>query len=153
MAQWVTWMVAAGVLIVAELFTGTFYLLMLAVGLAAAGLAALIGFQLEWQLIVAAVVAVVAIYILRHSKFGRQKKVKAERDPNINLDIGQSITVDEWHRESGERAKYTARVKYRGAMWDVELVQDAIAQAGVFFIQEIRGSRLIVANSPGKINK
>ena len=33
MADWINWLVAAGVLVVLELFTGTFYLLMMAIGL------------------------------------------------------------------------------------------------------------------------
>lgn len=33
MDDWMTWFVLAGVLVVLELFTGTFYLLMIAVGL------------------------------------------------------------------------------------------------------------------------
>ncbi|MEO6921196.1 MAG: NfeD family protein [Collimonas sp.] len=151
MSGWVMWMLAAGVLIVAELATTTLYLLMVAIGLAVGGVAALIGLDVEWQLLVAAVVALVATYLLRRSRFGKQSKVKAERDPNVNLDIGQSITVDQWQHNSatdGAGGEFTARVKYRGALWDVELAPAATAQAGLFFIQEIRGSRLILGNSP-----
>ncbi|MFS2021308.1 NfeD family protein, partial [Massilia sp. CT11-108] len=39
MAEWMGWLVAAGVLVILELFTGTFYLLMIAIGLAAAAIA------------------------------------------------------------------------------------------------------------------
>jgi membrane protein implicated in regulation of membrane protease activity len=151
MAGWVTWMLAAGLLVVAELFTTTLYLLMVAIGLAVGGVAALLGLGVEWQLLVAAVVALAATYILRRSKFGRRTRVKAERDPNVNLDIGQSITVEQWRHDvgtDGAGGGYTARVKYRGAMWDVELAPAANADAGQFFIHEIRGSRLIVGNSP-----
>lgn len=147
MAGWVMWMLAAGLLVVAELFTTTLYLLMVAIGLAVGGVAALIGWGVEWQLLVAAAVALVATYFLRRSRFGRRTKVQAERDPNVNLDIGQSITVEQWQQDAGTGGGYTARVKYRGAMWDVELAPAATAGAGLFFIQEIRGSRLIVGNS------
>lgn len=155
MAGWVTWMLAAGLLVVAELFTTTLYLLMVAIGLAVGGVAALLGFGVEWQLLVAAVVALAATYILRRSKFGRRSRVKAERDPNVNLDIGQSIVVEQWQHDAGTNGAhgsggYTARVKYRGAMWDVELAPAANADAGLFFIHEIRGSRLIVGNSPDR---
>lgn len=153
MAGWVNWMLAAGLLVVAELFTTTFYLLMVAIGLAVGGVAALLGFDPEWQFVVAAVVAVVATYVLRKSKFARRRRVRTERDPNVNLDIGQSITVEQWQHDAGADAaggKYTARVKYRGAMWDVELASAETAHAGIFFIHEIRGSRLIVSGSPDK---
>lgn len=150
MAGWVMWMLAAGVLVVAELFTTTLYLLMVAIGLAVGSIVALTGFGVEWQLLAAAVVALAATYVLRRSKFGRRTRVKAERDPNVNLDIGQSITVEQWQHDAGANGAgaYTARVKYRGAMWDVELAPAASAYAGLFFIHEIRGSRLIVGNSP-----
>ncbi|SDX37384.1 Membrane protein implicated in regulation of membrane protease activity [Collimonas sp. OK242] len=150
MAGWVMWMLAAGVLVVAELFTTTLYLLMVAIGLAVGGVVALTGLGVEWQLLAAAVVALAATYVLRRSKFGRRTRVKAERDPNVNLDIGQPITVEHWQHDASANGAggYTARVKYRGAMWDVELAPAAHASAGQFFIHEIRGSRLIVSNSP-----
>ncbi|WP_211443683.1 NfeD family protein [Collimonas humicola] len=153
MAGWVMWMLAAGVLIVAELATTTLYLLMVAIGLATGGVAALIGLDVEWQLLVAAVVALAATYLLRRSRFGKRSRIKAERDPNVNLDIGQSVTVDQWQHDAasdGAGGEFTARIRYRGAMWDVELAPTATARAGLFYIQEIRGSRLIVGNSPDR---
>jgi len=150
MAGWVMWILAAGLLVVAELFTTTLYLLMVAIGLAVGGIAALLGWGVEWQLLVAAAVALVATYFLRRSKFGRRTKVLAERDPNVNLDIGQSIAVGQWQQDAGTGGGYTARVKYRGAMWDVELAPAANVDAGLFFIREVRGSRLIVGDTPGQ---
>ena len=41
MADWIMWLVAAGVLVALELFSGTFYLLMVAIGALAGGLQAL----------------------------------------------------------------------------------------------------------------
>lgn len=144
------WMLAAGVLIVAELATTTLYLLMVAIGLVLGGVAALLGLGVEWQLLVAAVVALAATYLLRRSRFGKRSRVKAERDPNVNLDIGQSVTVDQWQHDAtaGGGGEFTARIRYRGAMWDVELAPALTARAGLFYIQEIRGSRLIVGDSP-----
>ena len=43
MADWTYWLIGAGLLIVAELFIGTFYLLMIALGLVAGALAAWVG--------------------------------------------------------------------------------------------------------------
>jgi membrane protein implicated in regulation of membrane protease activity len=40
-----------------------------------------------------------------------------------------------------------ARVSYRGALWDVELLSGADARPGLFVIREVRGNRLIVSNS------
>jgi membrane protein implicated in regulation of membrane protease activity len=91
---------------------------------------------------VAAIVGVAATVGLRRSRFGKMgKRVDAERDPNVNLDIGQTIHVPAW--QDG-----VARVMYRGALWDVELDRSssvAAAVPGQYIIREVRGSRLIVA--------
>lgn len=138
MTEWLGWSLAAGVMLIVELFSGTFYLLMVCIGLAAGALAALCGISLAYQAIVAALVGVLATGMLRRSRFGRRSRPLAARDPNINLDIGQTIVVPQWR-------DHQARVMYRGAMWDVELAPGAQPVAGTFTILEIQGSRLIVS--------
>jgi len=142
MADWIGWLAAAGVLVILELFTGTFYLLMIAIGLAAGGLAALAGAALPAQAIVAGVVGVLATGLLHRSRFGRagREGQDANRDRNVNLDIGQHVMVPAW--DNGR-----ARVMYRGALWDVELGQGATARAGDFRIVAVQGSRLVVADA------
>ncbi len=141
--DWAIWFVLAGLAIGVELFTGTFYLLMIAVGLAAGGGVALLGGALEWQLLVAAAVGFIAMGVLRRSGFGKMRKDDAARDPNVILDIGQSVHVDQWNNVDGTQ---TARIRYRGAEWDVELAPGSPVQAGQFIIREVRGSRLIVSH-------
>ncbi|KAF3996249.1 NfeD family protein [Glaciimonas immobilis] len=151
MLPWIAWLLSGGVLVLAELFTGTFYLLMIAIGMAAGALAAWFGAGLEWQFVIAAIVSVAGTIVVRRSQFGKRQKVDSAKDRNVNLDIGQPINVDRWTEENAGGAAdnvelYTARVKYRGALWDVELAPGEVAHSGQFFIQEIRGSRLIVAS-------
>src|SRR5437763_15532146 len=140
MADWMDWLVAAGALVVLELFTGTFYLLMIAIGLGVGGIVALLGVSVPLQTIAAGVVGVLATGLLHRSRFGRPARHEATRDRNVNLDIGQHLTVPAWHNGR-------ARVMYRGALWDVELGQGATARPGDFRIVEVQGSRLVVANS------
>ena len=140
MTDWMNWMIGAGILVVAELFTGTFYLLMIAIGLAFGGMAALLGLTGPIQTLIAAAVGLIATSVLHRSRFGRPAKGSASRDHNVNLDIGERVTVPAW--QDGR-----ARVMYRGALWDVELGPGALPEAGDFRIVEIQGSRLIVANS------
>lgn len=140
MADWMGWLVAAGVLVILELFIGTFYLLMIAVGLALGGVVALAGAALPVQAIVAGIVGVLATGLLHRARFGRPGKQDARRDRNVNLDIGQRVTVPAWN--DGR-----ARVMYRGALWDVELGQGTTPHAGDFRIVEVHGSRLVVADS------
>ncbi|HWT70595.1 MAG TPA: NfeD family protein [Oxalicibacterium sp.] len=144
MSNWMIWFAAACVLLVAEMATGTFYLLMIAIGAAVGGIVALGGANGTLQCVLAAVVAVAATAILWRSRFGRKSAIDAAHDPDVNLDIGQNVEVGEWR--IGPDAPARARVMYRGAMWDVELAAgDAVA--GSFMIREVRGNRLIVVNS------
>ena len=137
MADWINWLVGAGVLVLLELFSGTFYLLMIAIGLSFGALAAWAGLSAPGQTIVAAAVGLIATGLLHRSRFGKPGRSNPARDPNVNIDIGQSLTVDAW--QDGK-----ARVLYRGALWDVELGPGVVAEAGRFKIVEVQGSRLIV---------
>ncbi len=140
MADWVMWLVAAGVLVALELFSGTFYLLMIAIGALAGALLAFLRVDLPGQMLAASLVGIVATVLLRRSRFARAGgSGNAARDPNVNLDIGQTVQVTHW--ENG-----AARVMYRGALWDVELAPGAASQAGIFTIREVRGSKLIVSD-------
>ncbi|HYD95733.1 MAG TPA: NfeD family protein [Noviherbaspirillum sp.] len=148
MTDWIAWFVLAGALVAVEMFTGTFYLLMIAIGFAAGGAAALAGGAMPLQFVAAATIGVLATFGLRRSRWGRIVRSDARRDPNVNLDIGQTLVVDAW--SGGEGGVRTARVMYRGALWDVELEQGAPAVPGAHVIREVRGNRLIVANSGSK---
>lgn len=145
MTDWMIWFAVACVLVVLEMATGTFYLLMIGIGAAAAGLAALGGMGVPEQCLIAAVVAAFATFALRRSKFGRPDHTDAARDPNVNLDIGQALEVAEWQQLNA--SSYTARVMYRGALWDVALAEGESPLPGKFIIREVQGSRLIVRNS------
>jgi len=143
MTDWILWFVMAGVVAVMEIFTGTFYLLMIGLGFAAGGFVALAGVEQALQFVVAAIVGMGATYGLRRSKLGKLNTSQAARDPNVNLDIGQTLTIKQWHRVGNLS---TARAMYRGALWDVQLAPGATEQPGLFVICEIQGSHLIVAN-------
>jgi membrane protein implicated in regulation of membrane protease activity len=124
-------------LLVAELLSSTFYLLMIALALAGAGVASLAGASLTVQLLVAAILGFSGALLLRRLRSGRQQS--EQPDPLQNMDVGQTLQVDGW---TGSR---TARANYRGAQWDVELAPGEEAQPGEFVIQSIHANRLIVA--------
>jgi len=144
MNDWMIWFVLTGAALIAEIFSGTFYLLMLAIGLSAGGLAALAGLSNAVQLVIAAIIGIGATVALRRNKLGKQEKRDTSRDPNVNLDIGHAIEMQDWHTHSDRT--HTAREMYRGAMWDVQLEHSSQPDAGIFTIIEIRGSTLIVKN-------
>ncbi|CAN5383377.1 NfeD family protein [soil metagenome] len=143
MTDWMVWFIVAGIVVILEMLSGTFYLLMLAIGLAAGGVSSLLGAGNSIPYVVAAVFGIAATFGLSRSKYGKVARSDSAQDPNVNLDIGQPISISEWKTE-GQR--FTARAMYRGAMWDVDLRQDSTAQPGEFIIREVRGSRLIVTN-------
>ncbi|WP_027799506.1 NfeD family protein [Paraburkholderia dilworthii] len=132
------WWIGAGVLIVLELLSGTFYLLMIALGCVAAAVAHIAGAAADVQFAVAAIVALAAVLLLRRSGFGRRIRKEASRNPDVNLDIGQTLSVPTWHERR-------ARVNYRGAEWDVELAPGEPEDAQTYEITELRGSCLVVA--------
>lgn len=132
------WWLLAGSTVALELFTGTFYLLMLALGMAAAALAAHAGAGLTLQLVCAAVVgtaAVVAWYLLK-KRNPADPSVRAMR--SVNLDVGEIIQVDEWLADG------TATVKYRGAQWSVMQRPGNASTPGAYRVTELVGNRLMV---------
>jgi membrane protein implicated in regulation of membrane protease activity len=136
------WWLTAGVLVAAELATGTFYLLMLALGCAAGALAAHAGFGFSAQLVTAAVLGGGST-VAWHLKRQRQPPdAPTESNRDVNLDIGQHVQVPGW---SGDG---TARVHYRGAAWSVRLADGAPAAPGPHVIVAVHGSELRVAPLP-----
>lgn len=141
MEAWMAWIALAGLVVIFEMFTGTFYLLMIAIGLVAGAIVAFFIPSLEVQMITAGAVGAFATALLHKSKYGIKERKEVSTDPNINIDIGQQLTVTKWTVKVD--GIFESRAKYRGAMWDVELHSDQSA-AGEFVISEVQGSRLIV---------
>jgi membrane protein implicated in regulation of membrane protease activity len=129
------WWIAAGALVALELATGTFYLLMLALGAVAAHLE-LAGTA---QVVCAAVVGVGAT-VAWHLRRSRQPKAApAESNADVNMDIGQTLHVNHWNADG------SARVNYRGAAWSVRYAGPGTPAPGSHVIQAVRGTELRVA--------
>lgn len=141
------WWIMVGITVVLELATGTFFLLMLASGMAVAALAAHAGASTNTQMVIAALVdsvAIVAWYVIRKN---RPQSQLAQTNPDVNMDIGEIIHIDAWPSNG------TATVKYRGANWAVINMPGQARQSGEHRIVEIVGSRLIVQNVETNIEK
>ena len=61
-SDFAAWWIAAGLLVAAEMFTGTFYLLMLAIGMTAGAVAAHLGLSQTAQMAAAAIVSATAVF-------------------------------------------------------------------------------------------
>lgn len=141
MADSTLWWLAAGGLIAVELITGTFYLLMISLGLIAAALAAHAGLVTPWQWVSAALVGGGSVLAWRAYKRSQPAAAPARANHDVNLDIGETVQVDQW------QADYTCSVKYRGAHWDALLQEGQPAETGAYVIAEVVGSRLVLKKS------
>jgi membrane protein implicated in regulation of membrane protease activity len=135
----VGWWVASGVLVAVELATGTFYLLMLALGAAAGALAAHLGVGFNAQLVAAALVGGGATALWHLKRFRQPQSAPAEANPDVNLDIGQRLRVESWDTDG------TAQVMYRGAHWTTVYRGSATPAPGEHIIVAVQGSRLVVS--------
>ena len=138
MAESTVWWVLAGALIAVELLSGTFYLLMIAIGLAAAAVAANLGASLSAQIVVAAVVGGGAVIAWRAYKQRRPSAPRASANPDVNLDVGEIVHIEAWDDQGH------ASVKYRGANWQVVIAPGVTPVPGACTIVEVLGNRLIV---------
>lgn len=141
MAESSWWWVLMGALVAIELATGTFYLLMLALGAAAGALAAHLGLSLSAQIAVAALVGGLATAAW-HIKRTRAATSPAQDDPLAHMDVGQTVHVDTWGADG------TARVQHRGSPWTARLqTPPPPGQApapGTYRIADMQGSELIL---------
>ncbi len=134
-AYWIWW-IAAAALIAAELLTGTFYLLVVGLAVACAGVAALLGGTVLVEWLIACVLGVLGTIWLQ-----RWKRTFAATTPEQRpLDIGAQVQVMSWGPDR------TASVAYRGSTWDAELAAPDTPQAETMYITALRGSVLILAD-------
>jgi membrane protein implicated in regulation of membrane protease activity len=132
------WWIAAGLLVAAELATGTFYLLMLALGAAAGALAAHAGAATTAQVVAAALVGGLATGAW-HWRRSRLPVAPAAGNRDVNLDIGERVFVPAWDSDGN------ARVHYRGAAWSARHEGPEAPLAGEHVIVAVDGNRLVLA--------
>ncbi|MFM2056708.1 MAG: hypothetical protein RLY71_1093 [Pseudomonadota bacterium] len=138
------WWTAAALAVAAELVTGTFYLLMLALGLVAAALAAHLQASPALQLLAAALVGggAVALWTLRRRRH-TALQTRAEADPDVNPDIGQHVHVTHWAADG------STHVSYRGASWSARWRDGPGALPAIpgnYVIRAVEGSQLLLGH-------
>ena len=133
------WWVAAGVTVAAELATGTFYLLMIALGLAAGALATHLGLGVSAQVIVAALVGGGATAYWHWRRAREPQSAPARENRDVNLDIGERVHVSAWADDR------TARVQYRGSAWTARLAPGAVAAPGEHHVSAVEGNWLVLS--------
>ena len=142
------WLLVGLMLVVVELMTGTFYLLILGI---AAGIASLIAYldQPFWmQALIGAIAAIIGGVLVHRY----HSAANAGSPRNTANDIGQTVSIASWVSE----AQRIARVHYRGTTWDAEVLgNDRIEPDALLYVVAMEGSRLKVSSTrpPERHNK
>jgi len=130
------WAIGGFALAIAELLTGTFYLLMLGVAAFGAAAAAYLGLGFGAQIVVAAIVSAVGCYGVHVYR----AKNRAGQMPSI--DAGMPASFEQWI----DPAARLARVRYRGASWDARIEGvETLEPGSVLYVLNTDGNTLKVA--------
>jgi membrane protein implicated in regulation of membrane protease activity len=138
MESYLIWLIAGFVLVIAELLTGTFFLLVLGIAAFAGSASAWFGLGFWSEALCAAAVAVAGVFWVRRHRKAMQRPDMAA------LDVGQPVSFDAWvSREQG-----VARVRYRNTLWDAEVKGEReLAPGEALFIHALEGNTLKVAKT------
>ncbi|MEZ0308652.1 MAG: NfeD family protein [Ramlibacter sp.] len=138
MAESTIWWLLAGSAVAVELATGTFYLLMLAVGFAAGAVAAHAGASLAVQMLATALVGSSTVGGWHLIRSRRPADAPAQSNKDVNMDVGETVQVDGWD------ANGLASIRYRGATWTAQAAEGSPQAPGQHRVREVVGNRLIV---------
>lgn len=141
------WWLLAGLSVIAEMLTGTVYLLLIGAGMVAAALSAHLGFGLTVQIFTAAFIGSALVFFWwRVRAPARRAALDVQSSPDLNLDIGQTVQVDHWGADG------TASVMHRGARWSVvpQNPVGAVRAPGLHRIVALAGSSFVVVPVPAR---
>lgn len=138
MAQSTLWWLLAGGAIAVELLSGTFYLLMLAIGMVAGAIAAHLGASVTQQILAAALVGGGAVVAWHMYRARSPAEPAAQANANVILDVGEVVHITGWKPDG------TADVQYRGAHWTAIHRAGVTPSTGPHRVAEMVGNRLLV---------
>jgi membrane protein implicated in regulation of membrane protease activity len=133
------WILTAIALVVVELLSGTFYLLILAIAASAAAVLAWLGVSFPVQAIAATALAILGV-VLVHRYHARTRTSPSGAN---DIDVGQRVTLESWINE----AEGLARVIYRGTLWDAKVIGERAAGTS-YYIRGADGSTLHISAAP-----
>ena len=134
----VVWAVVGLVLVIVELLTGTFYLLVLGIAAFGAALAAWLGMQFSAQSIVAALIGAIGCFGVH------LYRAKNRAEQMAPIDAGMPASFESW-LDVGARL---ARVRYRGATWDARVEGgDALEPGATVYVLAADGNTLRVTKT------
>lgn len=125
------WFAVGLALMVAEILTGTFYLLAISAGFFLAGLAELIGVGFSVQMAVAGIASTGCCLALHAYRKGKAK------EPALSFDVGQKVSV------TSEEGVFKAQ--YRGSLWAVEHAESKDLNVGEYTIVQLKSNTIVVS--------
>jgi membrane protein implicated in regulation of membrane protease activity len=133
------WAITGLALVIVELLTGTFYLLMLGVAAFGAAGTAWLGYDFPAQVVVGALIAAAGCYAVHVYR-------AKNRTQQMSVDAGMPASFETWI-DSGARL---ARVRYRGASWDARVEGvEALEPGAIVYVLATDGNTLkVVKNRP-----
>jgi len=136
MEPYLWWGIAGFGLIIIELASGTFYLLVIGSAALVAALLAWAGLPFSVQAIVSSVLSIAGVVYVHH-----RRVANPPTEGSNMLDVGQSVTLDSWVDEPHR----LARVNYRNAQWDAQVLGTGPVAAGAqLVISAVDGNTLQV---------
>ena len=132
------WAILALVLVIAELLSGTFYLLMLAVAAFGAATAAYVGQPFPVQSIVAVLLGAGGCYAVH------VYRARSSASRMAPIDAGMPASFESWLDASSR----LARVRYRGASWEARVEgSEALEPGAMLVVLAADGNTLKVAKN------
>jgi len=139
MEPYVAWLILGFTLVIIEMTTGTFYLLVLGVSCLGAAAAAYFGQGFPVQILVAALLSAMGAYVV-HAQRSANSALKMKP-----IDAGMPARFENWVEQGSGRA----RVRYRDADWDARIEGGANLQPGTtVYVQSTSGNTLLVSVRP-----
>jgi len=130
------WAILGLALVIGELLTGTFYLLMFGVAAFGAAAVAALGADFGVQALVAGLVAGAGCWGVHLWR----RRDAANRMPA--LDVGQPAAFEVWIDRPARRA----RVRYRDALWEARVEGEALPEPGsTVYVEAAEGNTLRVS--------
>ena len=136
MSPYLYWILAGFLLLIVEMTSGTFYLLVLGLAAFAAALAAWSGATIGAQAGIAGVVALAGVVVVWKMRAGDTPTVSGNA-----LDVGGMVTLESWV----DRSAGLAKVRYRDAQWEARVALEPGQQ-----VPE-PGTTLYIRNSAGNL--
>ncbi|HZW51813.1 MAG TPA: NfeD family protein [Rudaea sp.] len=135
MEHYLVWLLIGMTLVIVELLTGTFYLLVLGIACFGGSASAFFGHTFGTQAIVAGCVAALGV-VLVHAY--RARNAARQMAP---IDAGMPANFESWIDKSAG----LARVRYRGAAWDARIEESASLEPGsLVYVVAANGNTLKV---------